>query len=55
MNPMFAVIDKFYLDPLSFIYIVYERKTKVIYAISKNGMFTLLVNPDGTPQVYDGE
>lgn len=38
--------------------IVYHRKTKVIYAVSYygagSGVFTLLVNPDGTPMLYEG-
>lgn len=39
--------------------VVYHRDTKVIYAISDggykeggNGVFTVLVNPDGTPMIY---
>lgn len=38
--------------------IVYCTKTKVMYAVSagvKNtGVFTLLVNADGTPMLYEG-
>lgn len=38
--------------------IVYHRKTKVMYAVSwgtyNGGTFTLLVNPDGTPMLYEG-
>jgi hypothetical protein len=38
-------------------YIVYHKDTKVMYTVSKGdfnwGNFTLLVNPDGTPQLYD--
>lgn len=38
-------------------YIVYHKDTKVMYAVSKGqynkGNFTLLVNPDGTPQLYE--
>lgn len=37
--------------------IVYHKKTKVMYAVSKGsynrGNFTLLVNSDGTPQLYN--
>lgn len=39
--------------------IVYHRETKVMYAVSCStynyGNFTLLVNPDGTPMLYEGE
>ena len=37
--------------------IVYHRKTKVMYTMSLGGYnagdFTLLVNPDGSPMVYE--
>lgn len=40
-------------------YVVYHRETKVMYAVSKGyynlGNFTLLVNSDGTPMLYEGE
>ena len=39
-------------------HVVYCRKTKVMYAVSKGydnkGDFTLLVNPDGTPMIWEG-
>lgn len=39
--------------------VVYHRETKVMYAVSKGyynlGNFTLLVNADGTPMLYEGE
>ena len=38
--------------------VVYHRKTKVMYAVSEgsynSGNFTMLVNPDGTPMLYEG-
>ena len=38
--------------------IVYHKDTKVMYAISRGsynqGTFTLLVNADGTPMIYEG-
>ena len=33
--------------------IVYNKKTKVMYAISSEGQFTLLVKPDGSPMTYE--
>lgn len=39
--------------------VVYHRDTKVMYAISRGaynyGNFTLLVNPDGSPMLYETE
>lgn len=38
--------------------VVYHKDTKVMYAVSggayNNGTFTLLVNPDGTPMLWEG-
>ena len=38
--------------------VVYHRETKVMYVISQGtrnyGNFTVLLNPDGTPQVWNG-
>ena len=40
-------------------YIVYHKETKVMYAVSQGayngGTFTLLVNADGTPMIWEGE
>lgn len=33
--------------------IVYNKKTKVIYSVSNNGIMTVLLNPDGTPMLYE--
>lgn len=39
-------------------YVVYHKDTRVMYAISNGsgnrGIFTLLVNPDGSPMIYNG-
>lgn len=39
--------------------VVYQKDTKVMYAVSyggyNGGTFTLLVNPDGTPMLYEGD
>lgn len=38
--------------------VVYHRETKVMYAVSQSssnyGNFTVLLNPDGTPQTWKG-
>lgn len=50
-----------YINPQSYnnYYIVYHKDTKVMYAVSAGpyncGNFTLLVNPDGTPMLYEAE
>ena len=40
-------------------WVVYHNKTKVMYTMTigvyNHGNFTLLVNPDGTPMVYEEE
>lgn len=39
--------------------VVYHKETKVMYAVSWGyyncGTFTVLLNPDGTPMLWDGE
>lgn len=39
--------------------VVYHRDTKVMYVVSHSsyniGTFTVLVNPDGTPMLYEAE
>ena len=39
--------------------IVYHKETKVMYAVSQGGYncgtFTVLLNPDGTPMIWEGE
>lgn len=38
--------------------VLYHRETKVMYAVSvggyNRGNFTVLVNPDGSPMLYEG-
>ena len=54
---MFIIIQDSKLNSLY--KVVYHRDTKVMYTISdgdrNRGTFTMLVNPDGTPLLYDGE
>lgn len=51
---MFVMVESNFLW-----YVVYHRDTKVMYTVSHGdynmGDFTLLVNPDGTPMLYEGE
>lgn len=35
--------------------VVYDNETKVMYTVSTKGEFTVLINADGTPLLYEGE
>ena len=35
--------------------VVYDNETKVMYTVSYKGEFTVLLNADGTPLLYEGE
>ena len=54
---MFVCIQK--ADGFDSYDVVYHRDTKVMYAVSHGayniGTFTLLVNPDGTPMLYEDD
>lgn len=47
------------VETTTFWKIVYQKDTKVMYVVSEDsynhGTFTLLVNADGTPMIYEGE
>lgn len=49
---MFVVIER-----TGYWNIVYQKDTRVMYAVSdgsyNHGTFTLLVNPDGTPMIWE--
>lgn len=48
-----------YADDYNAYDVVYHKDTKVMYAVSHScyniGTFTVLVNPDGTPMLYEAE
>lgn len=54
VSSMFVLVEETYNWS-----IVYHRETKVMYAVSdggyNQGSFTVMLNPDGTPQLWDGE
>lgn len=54
VKSMFVEIEKSYSWR-----VVYQRDTKVMYIVSNGdyntGTFTLLVNPDGTPMIWEGK
>ena len=35
--------------------VVYDKETKVMYVVDSNRGYTMLVNADGTPRLYNGE
>ena len=47
------------VETTSFWKVVYHKETKVMYAVSYGsynlGTFTVLLNADGTPMLWDGE
>lgn len=53
---MFIVVEGGGLDSYR---IVYHRDTKVMYAVStgtyNSGNFTVLLNPDGSPMLWEGD
>ena len=54
---MFVYIQK--ADGFHYYDVVYQKGTKVMYVVSHGpysyGSFTMLVNPDGTPMLYEAE
>lgn len=54
VNSMFVEIER-----SSMWKVVYQKDTKVMYVVSNGGYsygnFTLLVNPDGTPMIWEGK
>ena len=55
---MFVTIQESHiLDPYRPYEVVYHKDTKVMYVIARgkytDGNFTLLVNPDGSPMLYE--
>lgn len=52
---MFVYIQK--ADGYTYYDVVYHKDTKVMYVVSHSsyniGTFTVLVNPDGTPMLYE--
>lgn len=47
--PMFEVVDEFASSDTT---VIYDKTTKVMYAMSEDGELTPLVNMDGYPLLY---
>ena len=56
-DSMFEVIEYGSASEEEYYNIVYHKETKVMYAVSNGnktqGVFTVLVNPDGTPMLWE--
>ena len=50
-NSMFEVVE----DGGDLYYVVYHRLTNVMYTVSGNGEFTVMVNAKGEPLIYSKE
>lgn len=53
---VFIVIESYTDIQLGDYHVVYHRDTKVMYVVTnpyKNGTFSLLVNSDGTPMLWN--
>ena len=52
---MFVIVEKYDTGW----WVVYHKDTKVMYVISAGpnncGVFTVMLNPDGTPMIWEGE
>lgn len=53
-NNPFVEIGRYIEEPLSPVIIYYHTETKVMYVEAKGG-FTVMLNADGTPMIWDGE
>lgn len=47
-NSMFVAVEKGWSH-----LVVYHKETKVMYIVSTNKVCTLMVNPDGSPQLWE--
>lgn len=50
---MFVKIETFRVSSGGGSYVFYHKDTKVMYIISYDGVATVMLNPDGTPQLYN--
>ena len=53
-EPTFIKVDEVSGDAGSFD-VYYDRETKVMYVMKFHGGVTVMVNPDGTPMLYEEE
>ncbi len=51
----FVEVGGYYLGGLYSTQIIVNKATKVMYLIDADGAITVMVNPDGTPMIYQGE
>ena len=49
--PTFVEVERNYSQTWR---IYYHQDTKVMYAVSKDGVWTVMVNADGSPMIWEG-
>ena len=49
---MFVKLETFRASSGGGAYVFYHKDTKVMYIVSYDGVATIMLNPDGTPQTY---
>ena len=49
---MFVKLETFRASSGGGAYVFYHKDTKVMYIVSYEGVATIMLNPDGTPQTY---
>lgn len=52
LTSMFVKLETFRASSGGGTYVFYHKDTKVMYIVSYEGVATVMLNPDGTPQTY---
>ena len=52
---MFVVVEHLNIDGNCIIYVLVNKETKVMYITQYKGALIVMLNPDGTPMLWEGE
>ena len=52
---MFVVVESINIDGNCLCYVLVHKETKVMYITQYDGGFMVMLNPDGSPMLYEGE
>jgi hypothetical protein len=52
---MFIIVEHLNIDGTCIIYVLVNKETKVMYITQYEGGMTVMLNPDGTPMLWEGE
>ena len=52
---MFVVVEHLNVEQSSFFYVLVNKETRVMYLTQYKGGMTVMLNPDGTPMLWQGE